>query len=115
MLTSTEQAAAPSDYVAAYILLRHKLFLHNEVYSLSELHIPGTRQLDLTRYRTFCGLNLWTELSAQQFNKPALRWIPILGLLAVIYLTIQFWRAVNGELAKSRLEPAQTRGEFQPK
>jgi hypothetical protein len=108
--TRAEQAAAPSDYVSAYILLRHKLVLDNEVYSLSELNIPGTGQLDLTRYRTFHGLNLWTELSVRQLNKPALRWLPILGLLAVIYLTFQFRRAVNGNLAESRLQPARDCG-----
>ena len=108
--TPTEQAAAPSDYVSAYILLRHKLVLDNEIYSVSELNIPGTGQLDMSQYRTFHGLNLWTELSVRQLNKPALRWLPILGLLAVIYLTFQFRRAANGDLAQSRLQPSDKCG-----
>jgi hypothetical protein len=107
MLTPTEQAAAPSDYVAAYVLLRHKLVLHDEVYQLSELHIPGTRQLDLTRYRTFRGLNLWTELSSRQFNKPALRWFPVLGLFALIYLIFQLRRAIDRDLAKKDSSPSR--------
>jgi hypothetical protein len=89
MLMPAEQTAAPSDYVAAYILLKHKLVSHHELYGLSELGIPGNRKLDLDKYRTFRGWNLWTELSARQFNKPAIRWIPILGLLILIFLAVQ--------------------------
>jgi hypothetical protein len=102
LLTPAEQAAAPSDYVAAYLLLRHKLFERNEIYPLSELHIPGTRQLDLSVFRTFRGLNVWTELTARQFNKPALRWLPLLGLLVVICLLIQLWRSAKVSLAQSQ-------------
>jgi hypothetical protein len=111
MLTATEQAAAPSDYVAAYVLLRHKLVLRDEVYRFSELNIPGTRQVDVTRYRTFHGLNLWTELSSQQFNRPALRWLPVLGLLALMYLIFQFRRTVGRDLAQKRPESARARGD----
>ena len=97
MLTPAEQTAAPSDYVAAYILLKHKLVLGNELYRVSEFGLPGNRELGLTRYRTFRGLNLWTELSARQFNKPAIRWFPILGLLVVIYLALQIGKAVKAD------------------
>ena len=95
MLTPAEQPAAPSDYVAAYILLRHKLVLHNELYRISAFGLPGNRELDLTRYRTFSGLNLWTELSARQFNKPVIRWFPLLGLLVVICLAVQIGKAMK--------------------
>jgi hypothetical protein len=105
MLTPAEQTAAPSDYVAAYILLKHKLVSHNELYRLSELGIPGNRELDLEKYRTFRGLNLWTDLSARQFNKPAIRWLPILGLLIVIFLAVQIGKAVRADVTQIRLQP----------
>jgi hypothetical protein len=89
MLTASEQPFAPSDYVTACILLRHKLAVGNEVYRLSELHIPGNRELDLARYRTMIGLNVCSEQFARQMNKPALRWFPLLPLLLIGYLTIK--------------------------
>jgi hypothetical protein len=103
MLTPAEQIAAPSDYVAAYILLKHKLVLHNELYRISEFGSPGNGALDLTRYRTFRGLNVWTELSARQFNKPAIRLLPILGLLVVIFLAVQIGKAMKAELKPDTL------------
>ncbi|MGA9720006.1 MAG: hypothetical protein WBQ79_17120 [Acidobacteriaceae bacterium] len=108
MLTPAEQAVAPPDYVAAYRLLKHKLVLHNELYRLSELGVPGERKLNLERYRTFRGLNLWTELSARQFNKPALRWIPVLGLLILLYLVVPIGNAVRADLTQDRLNPGDT-------
>jgi hypothetical protein len=108
MLTPAEQTAAPSDYVAAYILLKHKLISHNELYPRSELGIPGNTRLDLEKYRTFHGLNLWTELSARQFNKPAIRWIPMIGLLIVIWLAIQIGMAVRADLTRKKLQPGDS-------
>jgi hypothetical protein len=106
MMTPAELNAAPSDYVMAYILLKHKLVLHNEIYNVSEFGIPGDRKLDLTGYRTFRGLNLWTELCGRELNKPALRWLPLLGLFAVIGLAIPVGKAVKANLAQDGLSPA---------
>ncbi len=95
MLTAEEQRSAPSDYVAAYILLRHKLVVRNEVYRASEFHIPGDRELDLTQYRSLMGLNVWTEQVARQMNKPFLRWLPVVALLLLVYLGIKVWVALK--------------------
>ncbi len=113
MLTPAEQAAAPSDYVAAYILLRHKLFSHNELYPLSELGISGNRTLDLEKYRTFRGLNLCTELSARQFNKPAIQWIPIAGLLILMWLVFQIGKALRADLTRGGLQPGEAVMDFE--
>lgn len=93
MLTAQEQRDAPSDYVMAPILLRHKLVDHNEVYPVSEFHLPGDREVNMTPKRTFIGLNIWTEEVARQRNMPALRWLPILALLPICYLAIKIGRA----------------------
>jgi hypothetical protein len=104
MLTPVEQTAAPSDYVMADMLLKHKLVSHDEIYPRSEFGIPGEAPLDLEKYRTFRGLNLWTELSARQFNKPAIRWIPIAGLLIVIFLAVQIFMAVRADFTRNGLQ-----------
>ena len=101
MLTPAEQASAPSDYVMAYILLKHKLVSRNEIYNVSEFGIPGNRELDLTHFRTFRGLGLWTELCGRELNKPALRWLPLLGLLFIIYLAILVGKATRADLAQT--------------
>jgi hypothetical protein len=97
MLTPAEQASAPSDYVMAYILLKHKLVLRNEFYNVSEFGIAGSRELDLSHYRTFRGLNVWTELCGRELNKPALRWLPLLGLFAVLYIAVSVARSLNAD------------------
>jgi hypothetical protein len=94
-LTAQEQLHAPSDYVMACILLRDKLEKHNEVYRVSEFDLPGDREVDVTRFHTFNGLNLWTEQVAHQMNKPALRWLAILALLPIGYLAIKILMALK--------------------
>ena len=101
LLTPAEQAVVPSDYVMAYILLKHKLVLRNEVYNVSEFGISGNRQLDLTEFRTFRGLGLWTELCGSELNKPPLRWLPLLGLFAVFYLAVLIARTIKADQAQT--------------
>jgi hypothetical protein len=94
-LTAQEQRNAPSDYVMAWILLRHKLFEHNELYRVSEFHLPGSREVNLTKMRTLIGLNIWTEQVARLEDKPVLRWLPILALFLIGYLAIKIGKATK--------------------
>jgi hypothetical protein len=95
MLTAQEMRSAPSDSVMACILLKHKLAERNEVYRVSEFHIPGNRELDLTGYRTFLGLNVWTEQAARQLKEPALRWLPLLALFPIGFLAVRIGAALK--------------------
>jgi hypothetical protein len=104
MLTAQEQRSAPPDSVAAYILLRHKLTVQNEVYRVSEFHIPGDRGLDLTRQsKSFIGLNVWTEHLATQLNKPALRWFPALVLFPIGYLAMNVGLTLRLRVKRRRI------------
>lgn len=76
-----EQARFVPDYPAAWVLLSHKLRTSTEIYGVSEFGVPGERQLDVTAYPTFHGLNLWTEHVARRFHRPLLRWLPFVGLV----------------------------------
>jgi hypothetical protein len=95
VLTADEQRSAPSDYLTGWILLRHKILEGNEVYRVSEFDIPGDREFDLTQYRTFIGLDVWTEQVARQMNKPVLRWLPVLPLFLIGYLAIKLGAALR--------------------
>jgi hypothetical protein len=103
MLTDEEQQSAPSDYIAAWILLWHRLAGRNEVYQVSDFHIPGDRELDLTRYRTFAGFNVWTEQVARQMNKQALRWLPVPALLLIAYFAIKAGGSAATGMRRERL------------
>jgi hypothetical protein len=95
MLTSQERPSAPSDYVAAWMILWHKLEGRKEAYRTSEFHIPGDRELDLTGHRTFSGFNIWTEQVARQKHLPALRWLPLVALFLFGYLAIQIGATIR--------------------
>lgn len=94
-LTPAEQASAPSDYVAAWILLKHKLVFGNEIYRTSELHVPGDRELDLSNSLMWNGLNLWTEHIGRLQKDSGLRWYPLFGLVMIGYLAVQLRRALK--------------------
>jgi hypothetical protein len=101
-LTAEQKRDAPSDYVMAIILLRHKLVEHNEVYPVSEFHLPGDSEVNMTGFRTFIGLNIWTEEVARQKSKPALRWLPLLALFPICYLAIKIGFAVKTAAPQNR-------------
>jgi len=95
MCTPEEQSHMPPDYVAALIMLSHKIIHRNELYHISEFGIPGNRELDLSEYRTFQGFNLWTDHIARRFLAPEVRWLPVLGLLLASALVISVPRMIK--------------------
>lgn len=105
MLTPQERNSAPSDYVASWILLRHKLVFRNEVYRISEFHVPGDRELNLTQYPTLAGWNLWTEQLARQLNLRALRWLSLFSLVWIGYLIAQVVKLLRAEIDAQPREP----------
>ena len=58
---------------------------------------PADRALDVTSYRTFKGLNVWTEHVARNFSKPLVRCLPLAGLVAVLLLGVGLKRTVDGK------------------
>jgi hypothetical protein len=95
MFTPAEQTSAPSDYVAAWILLKHKLVDGNEIYTTSELHVPGNREVNMSQEPMFAGLNLWTERIAPFIKGAYVRWYPILGLILIGYLAFQLRKSLK--------------------
>ena len=94
-----EAAGMPGDAGAAWVMLEHKLSHHNEVYLTSELtggsDTPG-KPIDLSSFQTFQGLNVWTEQTSRQLGKPVIRWLPLLGLIAIAGLAVVASRRRNG-------------------
>ena len=86
VLTAGEAAGMPGDAVAAWMLLGHKLAHGDEVFpaaSLTSQPESPSKVINLSSFQTFHGMNVWTEQTSRQMNKPVLRWLPLLGLIAI--------------------------------
>ena len=95
MLTDAERQQFPTDLAVACTLLEHKLIRSDESYSVAEFGVSGGRVLDLAQYRTFRGINVWTEQIARNLNKPLLRYLPLGGLAVVLVLGLGMRRTVK--------------------
>ena len=100
VLTPDEQPSAASDYLAAWILVRHKLMVGDEVYRISEFHVASDRTVDLSGFKGFAGWDIWTEQLARQLHKPVLRGGPICGLFAVAFLLFRLGRHLAARWAE---------------
>jgi hypothetical protein len=94
-LTPAERTHAPSDYAAAWILLRHKLIFGDEIYRTSEFHAGGDRKLDLSKDPLFSGINTWTEHLGRALKGSGMRWYPLFGLLMICYLAVELRRTLK--------------------
>ncbi|HEV2135054.1 MAG TPA: hypothetical protein VGR47_12520 [Terracidiphilus sp.] len=118
VLTLREGRYAPSDYVMSWILLQHKLAGQKEIYRTSDFGVPDNpenglhmRLLDLSSYRSFAGMNVWTEQLARWSGKPVLHWLPIFGLFLIGWLALDLQKALKAATRKhSTQTPAQGKG-----
>lgn len=95
MLSEVERESFPADWPAGWRLLGHKLTRSDEVYSAGELGVPGDRRLDLTRNIYFGGVDVWAEHLARLFRRAWIRWLPLIGLVAVLWLVFGLSRHVR--------------------
>lgn len=85
MLTDAEKSAADSDYLACWRILLHKLKADDSTVpcTTAVFGLPGDRPLDISQYRTFVGINVWTEHTSRRFGKRAIRYLPPAGLAVI--------------------------------
>jgi hypothetical protein len=102
LLTAEERASAPSDLRTILILLQHKLAGRNEIYKTLDFNIPGSRDLDLTEYDSFVGLNVWSEHVARRMNKPSIRWFPTAGLVLILFLMLRIKTLLKNTAVRPR-------------
>lgn len=107
-LAEAERQAFPSDWSAAWLVLQHKLQGAPEVYTLAEFGVPGERTIDLTKYRTYQGLNVWTEHVARQYRIPLLRWLPLMGLAIGCLICFRIATAEKAQEQMEESSPAKT-------
>ncbi len=89
LLSQDEQPQALGDLPMAWVLAWHKIHNSSERYNVSSFGVQGDRQIDLNAYRSFRGVDVWTEHAARQLDRPWLRLLPLVGLGLVGLLTLQ--------------------------
>ena len=64
----------------AWVLAWHKIHNGSERYDVTSFGVQGDRQVDLSDYRSFRGVDVWTEHAARQLNHPGCASSPWPGL-----------------------------------
>lgn len=76
----------PPDIAGIAILLKHKLVEKNNIYRMSEFGFRSNQEIEDGEFETFRGLNLWYSHLAREYNRPILRFIPLLFLPLLLLL-----------------------------
>ena len=84
MLSHEDRQAVYSMYPMAWAILVHKLSHTSEEYTVEQLGGNNSRTVDLNEFETSHGFNIWTEHLARKLNQPAVRAVPMIGLLFLI-------------------------------
>jgi hypothetical protein len=79
----------PADILGSFIILKHKIFQKDNVYNLREFGINSNEWIDTGKFETFPGLNLWYCHLARFYDKPAIKYIPLLFLPFLFMLFIK--------------------------
>ncbi|MFA6357383.1 MAG: hypothetical protein WCY09_01760 [Candidatus Omnitrophota bacterium] len=81
----------PAQIIGAAITLKHKLIKNDNVYSLSEFGVNSNTQIDVSQagYR---GFDFWYLHLARHFNKPWLKYLPLLFLPFIAILFIRLFK-----------------------
>ena len=76
----------PAQIIGSALLLKHKLLKKDNLYSLSEFGISSDTKVDTSNFLHYKGFDLWYLNAARYFNKPILKYIPLLFLPILITL-----------------------------
>jgi len=86
----------PAQIIGSVLILKHKIFKKDSVYSLAEFGINSDTKVDtsvsLPRYK---GFDLWYLNAARYFNKPTLKYTPILFLPLIIICFIRLFKVTK--------------------
>gem|GEM_PF-961181 len=86
-MTPDERKYAVPNYVATLRVFWSKMCNREgtEVYRLSEFGVPTERVIDVSQYKSYLGFNLWTEHLSRRLKKSAFRWLPLIGILPILF------------------------------
>ncbi|MDD5097378.1 MAG: hypothetical protein PHU59_02675, partial [Candidatus Omnitrophica bacterium] len=70
----------PAQIIGSIIILKHKILKKNSLYSLSEFGIKSDTKIDTSIFPRYQGFDFWYLSAARLFNKPMLKYTPLLFL-----------------------------------
>jgi hypothetical protein len=97
-LAGKEAGNMPGDIVGSFVILKHKMVNRNNAYNLKEFGVSSNRIIDTYSFETYRGLNLWSCHLARYYNKPILKFIPLIFLPIVLYLLFEMFRFTRSEV-----------------
>ncbi len=82
----------PAQLIGSMIMLKHKIVKNDNIYKLSEFGIDSNTEVDTSNFKYYRGFDLWYLNAAKYFNKPILKYLPILLLLLIAICFIRLLR-----------------------
>ena len=83
----------PPDILGSLVLLKHKMLRKNNLYNLQEFNVNSNQQIDTNKFKSFRGFNLWYCHLARIYNRPAIKYIPLLFLPFLFILFVKLLKA----------------------
>lgn len=88
----------PAQIIGSALLLKHKVLKKDNVYNLAEFGIKSDTKVDTSNFLHYNGFDLWYLNAARYFNKPILKYIPLLFLPILITLFLALIKATKPTL-----------------
>ena len=82
----------PAQIVGSSLILKHKLIKKDNVYGLSEFGINSGTKVNTSDFSYQAGFDLWYLNAARYFNKPVLKYIPILIIPFIIICFVSLFK-----------------------
>ena len=82
----------PAQIIGSILILKHKLAKKDSVYKLSEFGINSDTKVDTSIFPEYKGFDLWYLNAARYFNKPILKYIPLLFLPLIIICFVRLFK-----------------------
>ena len=82
----------PAQIIGSLILLKHKIVKKNSLYNLSEFGINSDTEVDTSEVISYRGFDFWYLNAARYFNKPILKYIPVLFFPIILALLLRLFK-----------------------
>jgi hypothetical protein len=83
----------PAQIIGSMIILKHKIIKKDSLYELSEFGVDSDSMVDTSGSIRYAGFDLWYLNATRYFNKPALKYLPLLFLPFIVILLIRAFKA----------------------
>ncbi len=82
----------PAQIIGSMIILKHKIIKNDNLYKLSEFGVNSESEVDTSGSIRYAGFDLWYLNAARYFNKPILKFLPLLFLPFILLCLIRLFR-----------------------